>query len=178
MRLRPAIAMSVPLLGAGLLASCLTIDGGAIELSWVSYCASGKRAGGSGASCSCNERVAGLASVQLVLTRLGDGAATDACAGGATCRFAAPDQQGNSGFRVPPGEYDISLLPLDANGQVLGGPTCVPDGSANSCWQTPAPLRRTVVAGEVVSIGSLLIAVPDCPGTASCPAESGCPVTP
>ena len=152
---------------------CLTIDGGAIELSWVTYCASGKKPGSQ--SCSCDERAAGLATVQLVLRALGDGGAGDVCAGRDSCRFEATRQSGNTGFFVPPGDYELTLLPLDGSGQVLGGPACVPDGSEGSCWQTPAPLRRSVKTGEVVSLGSFLIAVPDCPTTAACGTTDTCP---
>jgi hypothetical protein len=176
-RLATALQVAALAVGAGAAAlapGCLTIDGGAIELSWVTYCASGKKPG-SGASCSCTERAAGLATVQLVLDGLGDGAAGDACAGRDSCRFEATRQSGNTGFFVPPGDYELTLLPLDGSGQVLGGPSCVPDGSAGSCWQTPAPLRRTVKTGEVVSLGSFLIAVPDCPATAACGATDTCP---
>jgi hypothetical protein len=182
-RHRAVIAWHRSLLAAGtvlaaLVPGCLTIDGGAIELSWVPYCASGKRPGATGASCSCFERAAGLATVQLVLDGLGDAAVGDACAGRAACRFEAKRQSGNTGFFVPPGDYELTLLPLDASGHVLGGPSCVPDGSAASCWQTPTPVRRTVTTGEVVSLGSFLIAVPDCPVTPSCAAVDTCPSTP
>jgi hypothetical protein len=172
---RRLVALAAGVGAAGLIPACLTIDGGAIELSWVTYCASGTKPGGAGASCSCNERAAGLATVQLVLNALGDAGGSDVCAGRESCRFAAGRQSGNTGFFVPPGDYELTLVPLDASGQALGGPSCVPDGSANSCWQTPAPLRRTVLMGEVVSLGSFLIAVPDCPATTSCAATETCP---
>ena len=179
-RRRPAIALQVAMLAAGAVVAapvpgCLTIDGGAIELSWVAYCASGKKPNATGSSCSCTERAAALATVRLVLEASGDGAVGDACAGRTGCRFDAKRQSGNTGFFVPPGDYELTLLPLDASGQVLGRPSCVPDGSAGSCWQTPAPLRRTVTTGEVVSLGSFLIAIPDCPVTAACVATDTCP---
>jgi hypothetical protein len=176
---RRAAALKVAALIAGgvaLLPRCLTIDGGAIELSWVVYCANGRQPGCGPACCSCDERAASLTRVQLVLTGVSDGAATNGCDGKTTCRFDASAHSGNTGFFVPPGDYELTLLPLDASGQVLGGPSCVPDGSAGSCWQTPVPLRRTVNTGEVVSLGSFLIAVPDCPTTASC--ANSCPSTP
>ena len=150
--------------------SCLHIDGGAIELSWVTYCAGGKTPG-SGGSCSCRERAASLATVQLALVSLHDGGGGDVCAGRSGCRFDAQRQSGNTGFFVPPGDYDLTLIPLDASGAPLGGPACVTGGDAGTdapCWQSPAPLRRTVITGEVVSLGSFLFSVPDCPVTATC----------
>lgn len=168
-----SLALSTLLLAA-LGPGCLTIDGGAIELSWVTYCASGKKPGSS-ASCSCTEKAASLATVQLVLTALSDAGAGDVCAGRDSCRFEARRQSGNTGFFVPPGDYELTLLPLDSSGQVLGGPACVPDGSEGTCWQTPAPVRRSVKTGEVVSLGSFLIAIPDCPVTALCSAREACP---
>jgi hypothetical protein len=156
---------------------CLTIDGGAIEVSWVTYCANGKKPG-STASCSCNLRAAQLDRVRVEALALGDGADADACAERDACVFTASVQSGVTGFIVPPGDYAIGLVPLDVGGAILGGPSCVPDASAGSCWQTPARIRRTVLAGEVVSLGSLLIAVPDCPVAEGC-TSGDCPaVTP
>jgi len=161
------------------LLGCVRIEGGAVELSWVTYCASGKRPGSTGASCSCTVRERDLAAVRLVLTPLRQGqddaqTLEDGCSQGAICSFEASDRAGNTGFRVPPGEYEISVVPLDAQGTPLGGPSCVPDGNPLSCWQTPSPVRRTVVHGEVVSLGAVLIVVPDCPAVSGCRPSEGC----
>ena len=180
-RRRAAALRSALLTGAAvalLAPSCLHIDGGAIELSWVTYCAAGHTPSSGSSSCSCKERAAGLASVQLVLNAIDDGGGGDVCAGRSGCRFDAQRQSGNTGFFVPPGDYDLTLIPLDASGAPLGSPACVSGGDAGTdapCWQTPAPLRRTVITGEVVSLGSFLFAVPDCPATAACAATDTCP---
>jgi hypothetical protein len=173
-RRRAALRWAV--LAAVLVPACLQIDGGSIELSWVTYCAGGHPPSSGSSSCSCKERAAALASVQLVLNPLGDGGGGDFCAGRSGCRFAAGHQSGNTAFFVPPGDYDISLLPLDASGAPLGGPGCIPgtdDAGTPPCWQSPAPLRRTVLKGEVVSLGSFLFSVPDCPVTDTCAKKPG-----
>lgn len=169
---RRLLALAVLALGpvaAGAAApACVTIDGGAIELSWVTYCADGKKPESATASCSCKLRAARLAQVRVQALALGDGGGADACAGRGACVFTASVQSGSTGFIVPPGDYAIGILPLEESGGALGGPACVPDGSQGSCWQTPAQVRRTVVTGEVVSLGTLLIAVPDCPTETGC----------
>ncbi len=167
---------TVALLALCLAPGCLQIDGGAIELSWVVYCAAGHTPGSSTSSCSCCDRASRLASVQLVVTPLGDGGAGDVCTGQSSCRFSAGRQSGNTAFFVPPGDYDISVLPLDASGAVLGGAACLPSGDAGAepCWQTPAPLRRTVIKGEIVSLGSFLLSVPDEPVTTKCQETGQC----
>jgi hypothetical protein len=152
------------------LAACVKIDGGAIELSWVTYCSGGKRPDAT--QCSCNARAAALARVQLVVVGVSDGAVASACAGRSGCEFEAAHQQGTTGFFVPPGDYDISLVPLDASGTALGGPDC-PLDSGTGCIATPPPIRRTLTAGEVVSLGTLELGVPDCPVVSACPNAGG-----
>jgi hypothetical protein len=98
---------------------------------------------------------------------LSDGAATAACAGRAGCEFDAALQSGTTGFFIPPGDYAISLVPLGADGAPLGGSGCSLT-AGTGCWATPAPVRRTIATGEVVSLGTLLVAIPDCPLAPGC----------
>jgi hypothetical protein len=153
------------------LSSCVPVDGGAIELSWIEYCAAGQRPDSNGASCSCNARAAGLSRVRLAVMGVGDGAVAAACEGRSGCEFDAARQSGTTGFFIPPGDYDISLVPLGPSDTPLGGPECAVAG-ATGCWATPPPVRRMVVKGQVVSLGSFEIAVPDCPIIATC--DGGC----
>jgi hypothetical protein len=164
-RLATALVFLTGALGLG---GCVTINGGAIDFSWIVYCASGPRP--SSATCSCSARAAALSRVRLTVVGLADGAATDLCVGNAGCDVAASGQSGTTGFFIPPGDYAISLVPLDANGTPLGGPDCtpgVPDGGQGDCWETPAPLRETIVLGQTIQLNALIIVVPDCPFTCS-----------
>jgi hypothetical protein len=178
--------MILLLLGAVLWASaaggCIGIDGGAIDLSWVVYCSSGQQPDATGQDpasprCSCNLRAGALARVRLSVIGVGGGPADDACGGRTECEFDAGRQSGTTGFFVPPGDYAIALVPVDAAGTALGGSDCDLAG-ATGCWATPAPVRRTVTTGQIVSLGALLVAVPDCPAAGACQPSPGCPAAP
>jgi hypothetical protein len=146
---------SLPLLMLGLvvgfcLGSCVQIDGGAVEVSWVIH-ANGRAITDCG--CSFPE----IASVRLDL--VGHGGAiegTTPCAGRARCEFACQRQTGATPFDIPETHgdemYGIRLVAVGLDGNDL--PTVT----------TPAPILRTVVRGQPTEVEALVL-------------EAGCALT-
>jgi len=142
-----ATLVAVVLVGA---AGCRDIDGGSIEASWIINTAGGgKRIG-----CAC----ARFGAVRYSVLEINTGArpceaggGRDAGAGGADprCEFDCVAGVGTTDFFIPPGEYAVSLVPVDLSGKALGPD----DGTA-----VPAPANRSVRSGEVTNLGVHLIA--------------------
>ena len=128
-----------------LFAGCVSIDGGAVEVSWVVRTTDGRAI--NDCSCACPA----IARVRLRLDPVGGGA--DACAGVASCEFSCGHQSGATSFTIPPGTYAISLVPVGAAGESLdtiAGGTC----SAKSAI---APVVRTVEKGRLTQLDAIMI---------------------
>src|SRR5687768_16517711 len=85
--------------------SCVDINGGAIEASWVLRTSDGRAI----SDCTCADPA--IASVRFVALRVvGDGSVgDDACATHPGCVFSCHSQRGATPFDIPPGRYAISL---------------------------------------------------------------------
>jgi hypothetical protein len=136
--------------------SCVSIDGGAVEVSWVVVTHDGR--GISSCGCTCPA----VAKVRLQLLPVGGGA--DPCAGRASCEFSCDLQSGATRFDIPPGTYAISLLPV--------GPDSVDimNGEAGGCTAGPGadPLIRDVVSGRVTGLDAIMVladCAPECGGS-------------
>lgn len=140
--MRAAILRLVAAAAVPALAACVTIDGGAVEASWTVRTPDGR-----GSSCGCS--LPRIVTMRFeVVRRLADGTrGPDACAGKSSCAFAC-DTDGSTGttkFDIPPGDYEISVVPFAADGADLR-----PSVAAN-------PQRRVVTDGQVTQLDNFLV---------------------
>ena len=128
--------------------SCVDIDGGAIEVSWVLRTDDGRAVG----SCDCADPALGW--VRLVVTPMDAQGPTgsDICAERMDCAFPCGAQRGATPFFVAPGRYALSVAPVDVMGRVLaqGG---TPEGKV----RVPAPILRDVVFGQPTQLDAIAI---------------------
>jgi len=137
--MRPAVAFLVL---TCLLATCVEIDGGAVEISWVIRSDSGSAI----TDCGCASPA--IAKVRLVLR--GDrGAIQDAtpCAGQAQCDFPCARQTGSTAFNIQETHgaerYEVSVVAIGV------------DGSELAQVMAPAPILREVVRGQPTEVESM-----------------------
>jgi hypothetical protein len=133
-----------------LLAACVKIDGGAVEISWVIR----SKLGSAITDCGCASPT--IAKVRLKL--LGKGGAIDGttpCDGQAQCDFPCGRQTGATAFDIQEtqGEerYDVWVVALDSTGAEI----------PQSEVMTPAPILREVVRGQPTEVESMQL-VADC----------------
>jgi hypothetical protein len=133
---------------------CVSIDGGAVEASWVVVTHDGRTISDCG--CTCPP----VAKIRLRLEPTAGGA--DPCAGRTSCQFSCNLQSGATRFDIPPGTYAISLVPVDADGNDITS------GEAGACGAGPgtAPLVREVLKGRVTGLDAMIV-------LADCAAECG-----
>lgn len=139
-------------LAAALVPACVSINGGAVEISWVVIAPDGRGI----TDCDCADPA--IAKVRLVLRGVGgaiDGATP--CAGKAQCDFSCQRQTGATAFDIPvtgPGEsYEVSVVAVDAAGNE------VPQSSI----MTPAPILRQVVVGQPTEVEAFTLVAPCAP---------------
>jgi hypothetical protein len=135
----PARRLSLVALVAGLLAGCLEVSGGAVEIAWV------LRDDAQG-SADCTDADPDLHTLRLSIVPV-SGDPTDLCATGAVkgCQFSCQESAGSgiTAFAVPPGDYFLGLVPETVDGTPL---------AANRV-AVPTPVRRTVRTGELCDLG-------------------------
>lgn len=150
--MRTRLAVAVLALAAALVPACVSIDGGAVEISWIVIAPDGRGI----TNCGCADPA--IAKVRLVLRGVGgtiDGATP--CAGKAQCDFSCQRQTGATSFDIPPtapGEsYEVSVVAVDAAGNE------VPQSSI----MTPAPILRQVVRGQPTEVEAFTLVAPCAP---------------
>jgi len=126
----------------GGLAGCPQIDGGAVEVAWIV-----RRSDNNAGACDH-----GWLSEQYHIDRIrlrvvpeGD-PNLDLCDGVdrlSVCEFTCEDGGGATAFDIPPGTYFFDLVPLTADGSTIPA----------SVVALPAPLRRTIVEGDITDLG-------------------------
>jgi hypothetical protein len=134
--------------------SCVRIDGGSVEISWVVRTADGRAI----TDCTCSSPR--VATVRLNLH--GRGGAVDGltpCPGRAECEFPCQRQTGSTPFDIKenaPGEYyEISVTALGEGGEEL------------LQVLTPAPILRSVTKGQPTQVEAFLLVAEchqDCSG--------------
>jgi hypothetical protein len=129
--------------------SCVSIDGGAVEASWVVVTHDGRVISECG--CTCPP----IAIIRLQLQPVAGGA--DLCAGRAACQFSCGAQSGATRFDIPPGSYAITLVPVGADGNDI------PAGAVGTCSAGPGadPVVREVVSGRVTGLDAMTV-LADC----------------
>jgi len=128
-------------LAAALIPACVSITGGAVEISWIVVAPDGRGI----TNCGCANPA--IAKVRLVLKGVGGSIeGTTPCAGKAQCDFACQRQTGATAFDIPPtgpGEsYELSVVAVDALGEAV----------PQSAIMTPAPILRSVVSGQPTEV--------------------------
>ena len=133
---------------ACLLAACVKIDGGAVEISWVIR----SKLGSAITDCGCASPPIDKVRLKLV----GQGGAIDGatpCAGQAQCDFPCARQTGATAFDIQETQGDerylVSIVALGT------------DGSELPQVMMPAPILREVVRGQPTEIESMQL-VADC----------------
>jgi hypothetical protein len=139
---------------AGAAVSCVSIDGGAVEASWVVRSDDGR------AITECTCAAPEIARVRLSLVGAGiDNAGMRPCQDRASCEFPCARNTGATPFDIPPGMYLVSLTPVDVSGLDLS--------AQEPKVETPAPLLREVVRGQPTQLDALSIVAmcaPSCSG--------------
>jgi hypothetical protein len=135
---------------------CRHVDGGAVEASWVLVTSDGRAI--TDCACTCPP----IAKIRMQLFPQDGG--SDPCAGRAACEFSCEQQTGATQFDIPPGLYQVRLVPLGADGADITG------GEAGPCRTEGRSFTqlREVVAGRVTQLDALqLIAgcAPECGGS-------------
>ena len=131
-----AILFQALLLGG---ASCVAIDGGAVEASWVVRTPDGHGI----EDCACADPA-----IARIRFRVVGPDGVDRCAGKASCGFSCARRSGATAFDIPPGSYAISLVPSDGAGVDL---TRIAAGQR--AVQVPvAALTRDVVHGQTTEL--------------------------
>ncbi len=143
------LAVALLVLTACAIPACVSIDGGAVEISWIVIAPDGRGI----TNCGCADPA--IAKVRLVLRGVGgtiDGATP--CAGKAQCDFACQRQTGATAFDIPatgPGEsYEVSVVAVDGAGNE------VPQSSI----MTPAPILYQVVKGQPTEAQAFTLTAP------------------
>jgi len=147
---RIALLFSVLLSGQ----SCVSVDGGAVEASWVVVTHDGR--GITDCGCTCPP----IAKIRLALLPVDGGA--DPCAGRTSCAFSCNLQTGATRFDIAPGTYAISLVPVGPDGNDISNATlgtCSAGGGAD-------PVVREVAKGRVTQLDAMVV-------LADCAAECG-----
>jgi hypothetical protein len=133
---------------------CVSIDGGAVEASWVVVTHDGRGITDCGCTCPPTPKI------RLQLLPLAGG--SDPCAGRAACQFLCNQESGATRFDIPPGSYAISLVPVGADGNDIMR------GEAGSCSAVAGvdPVVREVVRGRVTQLDAMTV-------TTDCAADCG-----
>ena len=124
---------------------CTAVSGGAVELSWKLRGASGSD--DSFIDCDANgaltndkgpiEGVGRVVDIQIAWDQNGSG--------GGNARFRCADGHGITGFTLPPGDVALTVSPICSNG----------NAADPSTYSAPAPVLRSVTAGNTVSLGAV-----------------------
>ena len=131
---------------------CVSIDGGAVEASWVVVTHDGR--GIANCGCTCPP----MPKVRLQLIPVAGG--SDPCAGRDSCQFSCGQKSGATRFDIPPGSYAVSLVPVGQDGQDIVND---PSGAAGMCsaFSGVAPVVRDVIKGRVTQLDAVEM-VADC----------------
>ncbi len=142
-----ALVTLVTLTAASANLSCVEIDGGAVELSWALRNFEGNRIR------LCDD--ARVRWIQLAWKSADDDGTGAVGPADGTLRFECVENRGVTNFVVPPGPQLLWIEPVCSGGDTPAGP-----------FQVPAPIRREIVAGTVVTLDALLVVADEC---ATCP---------
>lgn len=156
------MARIVALLLALAATGCVSIDGGAVEASWDVHAPDGR--GIADCSCTCP----GVATVRFSVVPEAGGA--DLCAGRAACQFPCQAKHGATPFDIPAGDYELSLVPVGADGRDLTGAVSQAGGGTCSAHSGVNPIARTIGKGQLTQLNAVLIeadCAPVCGGSDS-----------
>jgi hypothetical protein len=138
-RLFTGAALALALVGG---TGCLQIEGGAVEVAWVL-----RHSDNTAGKCD-DSHLPSQYRIDRIRLRVTpeDDLGMDLCASAdppGTCEFSCEDGGGTTRFDIPEGTYYFDLVPLTADGSVIPA----------SVVAVPAPLRRTIVEGDITDLG-------------------------
>lgn len=138
-RLWTGAVFSLVLVG---LTGCPNIEGGAVEVAWVL-----RHSDNTAGQCD-DSRLPSQYRIDRIRLKVTpeDDPGMDLCASAAppsVCEFSCKDGGGTSAFDIPEGTYFFDLVPITADGSVIPA----------SVLALPAPLRRTIVEGDIADLG-------------------------
>jgi hypothetical protein len=126
--------------------SCVQIEGGAVEVSWVVH-ANGRAI----TDCSCADPQIDSVRIELV-GRGGNIEGATPCAGRAQCRFSCQRQTGATPFDIPETHgderYEVSVVPVGKDGLDIPQITM------------PAPILRSVTRAQPTEVEAFLLEAP------------------
>jgi hypothetical protein len=137
---------------------CRHVDGGAVEASWVLVTSFGQ--GISDCSCTCPS----IAKIRMeLLPQDSKAGGSDVCPSRGACEFSCSQGTGATQFDIPPGRYQVRLVPVGPDG------ADVTAGDAGGCRAEGRAFTKLfdVVAGQVTQLDVLeLVAgcAPECGG--------------
>jgi hypothetical protein len=133
---------------------CVSIDGGAVEVSWKVMTPDGR--GIANCACTCPP----MPQIRLQLLPVAGG--SDPCAGRTACQFSCGQESAATKFDIPPGSYAVSLVPVGADGNDIttGAAGNVAPGTC-SARAGIDPVVREVVKGRVTQVDAMTVLV-DC----------------
>jgi hypothetical protein len=133
---------------------CVSIDGGAVEASWIVTTHDGR--GITDCGCTCPP----IPKVRLQLLPVDGG--SDPCAGRATCQFSCNQESGATRFDIPPGTYAMSLVPVGADGNdITTGAAGTSAPGVCSARAGIDPVVREVRKGRVTQLDAMTM-LTDC----------------
>jgi hypothetical protein len=134
---------------------CRHVDGGAVEASWIVVTSDGRAIN----DCACTCPAIAKMRMEVIAP---DG--SDACAGRTACEFSCDQRQGATQFDIPPGTYQVRLVPLGPDGTDVSG------SEAGACTTEARAFTKLqeVVVGQVTQLDSLEMisgCAPECGGS-------------
>lgn len=147
--LRRAGATALCVLALSNTTACVNVDGGAVEANWVLRTLDGRAI----TTCSCSSPRVDRVRIDLTGTGTGN-LGIRPCEGRTDCEFPCENGSGSTPFRVPPGAYAITVIPIDEDGRDL---TRIATSALPA--KIPAPILRDVVHGRATPTDAVSIQV-------------------
>lgn len=121
----------------GLLAAlgCVSVEGGAVEVSWVVHSSGGYALSG----CGCAEPPIDAIRLDVRPAAPAEGLAS------LSYLFGCSRKRGATPFEIPPGRYAVSITALDGQGQAIAAAVTPPPRLATVEWGKPASMDAQLV---------------------------------
>jgi hypothetical protein len=129
----------------GVLAGCVDVNGGAVEVAWAIFAKDGRAIN----DCACANPAIGYVRLNLVSE---PPPGSEPCAGTNSCRFACSRRIGATPFMIPPGPYLMSVVPVGLDGGDI----------APADVKSPPAVSRFVVTGQPTELEAFMLESTTC----------------